>query len=189
MKENPKFKGIELDKNDQPIEGSEFIGWHSRSLAVVVIITDPEHKHFLVEKRGLGCPDNVGKICLPCGYLNWDETLKDAAIREVWEETGMFLKHDQLHMLQINDSVDNNRQNVSVYFMAEIDGDCILDKLNNESINTNTEVRGGEGNECEKIMWVTYNYVNCYRNDFCFNHNDVIKKVYEGTLTYQHPAK
>lgn len=182
MKENPKFKGIELDNNNQPIEGTEFIGWHSRSLAVVVVITDPAHQHFLVEKRGVGCPDNVGKLCLPCGYLNWDETLKDAAIREVYEETGLFIKQDQLQMLQINDNVDNNRQNVSVYFIAEIDSDEILDKMNSDGINTNTEQRGGEGNECEKIMWVTRNYVNLNKTEFCFKHEDVIEKVYNGSL-------
>lgn len=36
-------------------------------------------------------PDFQGYWGLPCGYLDWDETLSEAVIREVWEECDLFL--------------------------------------------------------------------------------------------------
>jgi len=36
-------------------------------------------------------PNFQGYWNLPCGYLDWDETLYQAVLREVWEETGLIL--------------------------------------------------------------------------------------------------
>jgi 8-oxo-dGTP pyrophosphatase MutT (NUDIX family) len=49
---------------------------------------------FLIEKRG-NKPDldSKGKWCLPCGYLDWDESGSDAARRELWEEVGLEPNH------------------------------------------------------------------------------------------------
>ena len=65
--------------------------WISRSVAVTGLISavgkDGE-VYFLLERRGPGCPDNIGKLCSICGYLDWDETLEEAIVRETYEETG-----------------------------------------------------------------------------------------------------
>ena len=61
--------------------------WLSRSAAVVSIIAIDSV--VLMVKRGPGCPDAVGKWVLPCGYVDWDENLTNAAIREIYEETGV----------------------------------------------------------------------------------------------------
>jgi 8-oxo-dGTP diphosphatase len=42
-------------------------------------------------QRGVAAPDFNGYWCLPCGYLDWDETLCQAMIREVYEESGLWL--------------------------------------------------------------------------------------------------
>jgi 8-oxo-dGTP pyrophosphatase MutT (NUDIX family) len=47
--------------------------------------------YILLVKRGLDCPDFQNYWCLPCGYLDWDETLAQAMLREVYEETGLYL--------------------------------------------------------------------------------------------------
>lgn len=67
--------------------------WLSRSVAVVVHVWFKVDGVFylLLGKRGPGCPDEVGKWNLPCGYLDWDEDLYQACAREVWEETGVKL--------------------------------------------------------------------------------------------------
>ena len=38
MIDNSKYKGILVDKNNVPIPGTDFFGWKSRSLAVMVVI-------------------------------------------------------------------------------------------------------------------------------------------------------
>jgi ADP-ribose pyrophosphatase YjhB (NUDIX family) len=69
--------------------------YESRSVAVtaVVLAWDTETGSFraLVGERG-SAVDQAGKWCLPCGYLDWDESLVDAVHREVFEETGIDLR-------------------------------------------------------------------------------------------------
>lgn len=47
--------------------------------------------YILLMQRGGAAPDFNGYWCLPCGYLDWDETLCQAMIREVYEESGLLL--------------------------------------------------------------------------------------------------
>jgi len=71
-------------------DGREF--FISRSAAVIpqiYCLVGPWGKQepfILVNKRGPSCPDHVGKWALPCGYLDWDESAKQATRREIWEE-------------------------------------------------------------------------------------------------------
>lgn len=68
--------------------------WLSRSATVVASVfaqCDGE-LYVLIGKRGVGCPDEVGKWGLVCGYLDWDETLLQGCKREVYEEAGLDLE-------------------------------------------------------------------------------------------------
>jgi len=47
--------------------------------------------YVLLGKRGTGVPDYQGYWGLPCGYLDWNETLYEGVQRELWEETGLLL--------------------------------------------------------------------------------------------------
>lgn len=174
-KENPKFKGVMVDFLNNPIEGTEFIGWHSRSCAVTVVIYNPITNTYLLEKRGPGCPDNIGKLCFPCGYLGWDETLKEAAVREVYEEIGVKINPDKLEFVGIQDSPNANRQNVTIrykYRMSMSEMNEIVEKQELDS-----QSRGGERNEVEEIVLVQLKdiYEDVYKpEDFAFNHYDLI---------------
>ena len=69
--------------------------WVSRSVAVVGIITcySRNQRYFAIEKRGTAINlDKQGLWCLPCGYLDWDESGPDAIRREAWEEIGLNLE-------------------------------------------------------------------------------------------------
>ena len=35
---------------------------------------------------------NVGEWCIPCGYVEWGEDIRDAARREFAEETGIYVE-------------------------------------------------------------------------------------------------
>jgi 8-oxo-dGTP pyrophosphatase MutT (NUDIX family) len=92
MKMKPEFSNR---KNEliEAVDGRAF--WVSRSCAVIAEICmfnrDDGHWYILLAKRGGATPDFQGYWGLPCGYLDWDETLCDALIREVWEECDLFL--------------------------------------------------------------------------------------------------
>ena len=78
--------------------GKEY--WISRSCAVcvtVVVVDQKEDKMYLLaSKRGSACPDFVGKWNLTCGYLDFDETLVEAAARELYEELGIIVKPEEV---------------------------------------------------------------------------------------------
>lgn len=146
--------------------------WISRSMAVtcVVVGIEREDKRILVERRGPGCPDNIGKLVCPCGYLDYDETLKEAARREVYEETGVIINLWDLSIIGINDLPTENRQNVTVRFMAKIP---MIDlKI---QLDTNTKDRGGEKDEVSEILLLSPDEVrNSDPNDWAFGHRELI---------------
>ncbi len=77
------------------VDGKEF--WISRSvtvLAILVVICDG-NAYVPLNKRGPDLPSEVGKWCLAGGYLDYDETIGGAVMREVWEELGLDLQELQ----------------------------------------------------------------------------------------------
>jgi len=54
---------------------------------VSAIITTPDQSKFLIARRKTGLYQ--GMWCLPGGHIDRDETMRDAVIREVKEETGL----------------------------------------------------------------------------------------------------
>ena len=179
-KENRKFIGYFVDKNDNPTDET-FIGWKARNMAVTIIMADIFTRKVLLERRGPGCPDNIGKLCCPCGYLNWDETLAEAAAREAYEETGFKIDISKVKMLYINDNPKSHLQNVTVRFFGSVTDDEIDYALKNNIINTDTQSRGGEANEVSEFLWVNIDDVmeNYNPDDFAFNHYEMIKDTFK----------
>lgn len=69
--------------------------WISPSISVDgLVIVD---NHVLVVKRSEAM-SNPLLWCLPCGFMDWNETPLDACIREVYEEAGIDVReHDMLN--------------------------------------------------------------------------------------------
>ena len=94
--------------------------WISRSIAVVVFLFAKDtfnQEYILAEQRGTGTPDPeyIGKYCVPCGYLDYDETIVQAAQRELMEETGLIIPTSDFKLVNINDLPESDkRQNVFV---------------------------------------------------------------------------
>lgn len=96
------------------IDGKE--RWISRSVAVAVsIYTFVDGKLcILANKRGTGLPgqnfSNPGKWNVVSGFIDYDETLKEACIREVHEETGVDISNVELKLMLIDDSPKRSGQ-------------------------------------------------------------------------------
>lgn len=96
-----QFKN-KANEQTQTIDGRTI--WLSRSVAVVsqVIIRHlPTNRYrTVIIKRGPASLGSIGEWCFPCGYLDYDETTFEAAMRETFEETGIDLisLQQQAHM-------------------------------------------------------------------------------------------
>lgn len=113
------------------IDGREI--WHSRSVAVVgmVLMLHEGETYVLMGKRGGALPNEVGKFCMPCGYLDWGETTEEAVVREIWEETGLNIDKTKSGYNIIEDKMDypwkihsdpeTQLQNVSLHYAIYFD--------------------------------------------------------------------
>lgn len=157
--------------------------WISRSNAVTVAIVaiDDINKngnvYYLAEKRGPGCPDNVGKMCMCCGYLDWDETRKQAAVREVYEELGLRINEGDLKEYEtVDDPADNPRQNITTRYIIYFPYSELKQKLESGEINTDTVSRGGESGEVDGIELILIDDIDNY--EWAWSHGEVIKRMY-----------
>lgn len=124
----PKFTNRENEKIILPDGRIVFL---SRSDAVVgcVVCLEDNVPYVLVVERGPAV-DNSGKLCLPCGYLDWDEDFTQAVKREIFEETALDV--DALYASTIyidfhqpyyvESSPKAHRQNVSNHFGLVLSG-------------------------------------------------------------------
>jgi 8-oxo-dGTP pyrophosphatase MutT (NUDIX family) len=141
--------------------------WLSRSVAVVsqVVIRNTKTNEFYtaIVKRGPASLGSIGLWCYPCGYLDWDETAREAAIRETFEEAGLDIEglitasepamfvykfpHLNSTPWHVDSLPDHHRQNVSLshcfYFETESDILPIISSVNCEV------------GEVDQVKWVT----------------------------------
>lgn len=179
-----------MDFNNQPNEEIDLPDGRkiflSRSVAVVMqvycIIADDLMPKVLLNRRGPGCPDEVGKYSLNCGYLDWDENAGDACKREVWEETGLdldkfvkqafkvpynpfnsFVDSNPIPWNVISNPSDDGRQNVCLHY-------GLIGLFKSFSDVPAFEVSdGGEANEVDDVKWVPY--VEASNMSLAFNHH------------------
>lgn len=175
MRENPKIVDRDTGK----------VYYHHRSLAVTGVITatdDENHEvYVLLERRGLGCPDNVGKLCCVCGYIGWDETRRDALIRETYEETGLEVKDSQIFELEtIDDPKRDPKQNIVTRYLIDCKYRTIKRALDNGTINTRSKSRGGEKDEVSEFLLLTYYEISeLDSSEFAFGHKEMILEILE----------
>lgn len=154
------------------LDGREI--WASRSVTVVVcIVLVCEGKPWiLVNQRGTGVPDFQGYWNLPCGYLDYDETTAEAAMREVWEECGVnsqeLLEGADCEFFSepwdISSTPHGQRQNVTVHhgLHAHVAQLPVVSNAHNEP------------NETSDIRWLPLDQADTL--EFAFNHRERIAK-------------
>ncbi len=147
--------------------------YESRSVAVtaVVLAWDTETGSFraLVGERG-SAVDQAGKWCLPCGYLDWDESLVDAVHREVFEETGIDLRALEeagdavvaSEPMYVEGGPEAHRQNVTARFVVEL----------RRPVEPTTA--NAEPDEVVRLEWLDVSEAAIGARGWAFHHDDIL---------------
>ena len=174
------------------VDGKEY--WISRSVAVVGFFfrhnTETNQIEALVEKRGKGAADYRLKLCVPCGYLDFDETAEQAVVRELYEECGVEIPATNLTLFYVNTNPSANRQNISLHYTRMLD----MSKRYEPNLDN---ASGGEENEVEWAKWIPvleYNdnasgfvpmEILTKDNEWAFGHNKDIKMCLKKTFGHR----
>ena len=144
--------------------------WISRSAVVICLVI--WKSKFLIVKRGEAVIQ-TGKWCLPCGYLDYDETMEGCAVREIYEESGIDIRN-----------YINIKSLVPAYIITEPDVTRNQDLCFNYHIELNSEkeppinMEVVDSTETTDVKWVDISELPNYK--FAFNHDKKIIKYVEG---------
>lgn len=147
-------------------DGKEY--WVARNVAVVCFVFTyiKGEWYVLANQRGKGTPNYQGLWNCPCGYLDYNETTKQTAIREVYEETG--LKINDAEFWSFNDDPEkDDLQNVTFRYVCY--------EHNPFELNSDSENRGGESDEVSDVKWIKVSEINNY--EWAFGHEKLINEA------------
>lgn len=170
--------------------------WISRSNSVNALILVEEKgtlkdyhygSKFLLVKRSDKMNEG-GKWCMPCGYLDWNESLEDAVAREIYEETG--IKEEALKSLicdevlrkaspVVTSQLNSTLQNVEHTYVFGLSYDWSANKylsfknlkfVNGQATNLPEHIL----DEVSEIGLFTFDDVLNSKMDIAFNHKEII---------------
>jgi 8-oxo-dGTP pyrophosphatase MutT (NUDIX family) len=130
--------------------------WVSRSVAVAVSIYALVNGKLciLANKRGKGLPNHAGQWNVVSGYIDYDETLLQACVREVHEETGIDISDVRLELMEIDDKPARENQTILFRYC----GFLRKEQLAKSSITS----QYAEKDEVDDIKWIPVDDVEQY---------------------------
>jgi len=151
-----------------PIEHEGKTYWISRAVAVVGYIFTFDNGKLLVlaNKRGKGTPNYQGYWNCPCGYLDFDETTREACVREIEEETNLTVNPKSLMLDSIQDDpTEDSNQNITFRYW---DFNVLYKALT-------IYAKGAEPDEVEDVEWIPVEELDNYQ--FAFDQEKTIKRI------------
>ena len=95
----------------------DFLFFANMGVGVAAVIENSEGEVLLVQRAH--DQYGAGLWCLPCGYVEWDEDLRDAAAREALEEAGLAVEVGDVVQVTVNRH-EPDRPTVGIWFSARL---------------------------------------------------------------------
>jgi 8-oxo-dGTP pyrophosphatase MutT (NUDIX family) len=174
---------LKYNFNDN-IELDYFISRATALVGVVFAITGDGIINILISKRSEKMRDEPGKVGIPCGYLDFDETCFEGMMREIYEETSLYLPDYNKYLLFNNNEQafkikdkpkEDKRQNVSHIYLS------VYDFSGENADKFPADVAKFTCKETAWVKWISMTeFFSTYMNyEWAFQHDETIKLALE----------
>jgi 8-oxo-dGTP pyrophosphatase MutT (NUDIX family) len=166
------------DERGLKVQQDFFVGRATAVVGVVFAFTT-DGMQILITRRSGTMRDEANKYGVPCGYLDWDESRHEAMIREVYEETSMYLPDYDKYLLFNNDGEpyrikdkpsEDKRQNISHIYLSVFD-------FSKEMSAFPLSIEAFTCKETAMVRWMKLEtfYATYPEYEWAFNHDETIK--------------
>lgn len=138
----------------------------SVGLVLIPIIKKDNEIFILCNKRGKRTSECKELWNLPSGYLDWDESGEEGAVRECFEECGIKIPLELVKEVEHSTKPTENRQNIIFRYIAE---------LPESYLNLELSFKNSEFNEVTDIKWIKFSEINNY--NFAWTQLETIKRI------------
>lgn len=162
------YYNLKFENKNTPIEINDKTLWISRSISIAcfIYVLYKGELCVIANQRGTGTPDFHGYWNVPCGFLDYNESLETCCVREVFEETGLIIFPEDLSVYGINSNPRiSNNQNVTVRYITTL-------KHFDESMLSDIH---SEKDEVADLKVIPVSELDNYK--WAFRHNFIIEEI------------